>query len=152
MEKPGGPPGHQSPVPRWLGKMQTSLLSISTLMLPVYIFETFLFDSLFCFFLLVCLFIFPFFFNLFSFPPLSPFHSKYYHCYYYKLENNCTQYRDSNNTKGNNGKTENTGKRVSPQQKISTGTRGKWRKQIIRSRLQQNEDKLCQRTQWSPQE
>jgi hypothetical protein len=37
---------------------------------------------------------------------------------------NCTQYRD-NNTKGNDGKTEKTGKPVSSQQKISTGTRGK---------------------------
>jgi hypothetical protein len=44
------------------------------------------------------------------------------------------------------------GKPVSPQQKISTGTRGKWKKQILRPRLQKNEDKLCQRTQWSPQE
>jgi hypothetical protein len=65
---------------------------------------------------------------------------------------NCTQYRDNNNTKGNDGKTEKTGKPVSLQQKISTRTRGKLRKQILRSRLQQNEDKLCQRTQWSPQE
>jgi hypothetical protein len=63
-----------------------SLLLISTLMLPVYIFETF-FDSLLCFFLLVCLFVFPFFFNFFAFHLLSPFHSKYHHCYYYKLEN-----------------------------------------------------------------
>jgi hypothetical protein len=38
---------------------------------------------------------------------------------------NCTQYRDNNNTKGNDGKTEKAGKPVSPQQKISTGTRGK---------------------------
>jgi hypothetical protein len=36
---------------------------------------------------------------------------------------------------------------VSSQQKISTGTRGKLRKQILRSRLQKNEDKVCQRTQ-----
>jgi hypothetical protein len=50
------------------------------------------------------------------------------------------------------GRQKKTGKPVSPQQKISTGSRGKWRKQILRSRLQQNEDKLCQRTQWSPQE
>jgi hypothetical protein len=56
-EKPGGPPGCQSPMPRWVRKMQTSLLSISTPTLPVYTFETFLFDSLFCFFLLVYLFI-----------------------------------------------------------------------------------------------
>jgi hypothetical protein len=34
------------------------------------------------------------------------------------------QYRDSNNTKDNDGKTEKTGKPISPQQKISTGTRG----------------------------
>jgi hypothetical protein len=38
---------------------------------------------------------------------------------------NCTQYRDNNNTKGNERKTEKIGKPVSPQQKISTGTRGK---------------------------
>jgi hypothetical protein len=38
---------------------------------------------------------------------------------------NSTQYRDNNNTKGNDRKTEKTGKPVSPQQKISTGTRGK---------------------------
>jgi hypothetical protein len=38
-------------------------------------------------FLLVCLFVFLFFFNLFAFHFLSPFHSKYNHCYYYKLEN-----------------------------------------------------------------
>jgi hypothetical protein len=37
---------------------------------------------------------------------------------------NCTQYRDNNNTTGTDGKTEKTGKPVSPQQKISTGTRG----------------------------
>jgi hypothetical protein len=30
---------------------------------------------------------------------------------------NCTQYRDNNNIKGNDGKTEKTGKPVSPQQK-----------------------------------
>jgi hypothetical protein len=36
----------------------------------------------------------------------------------------CTQYMDSNNAKDNDGKTEKTGKPVSPQQKISTGTRG----------------------------
>jgi hypothetical protein len=36
-----------------------------------------------------------------------------------------TQYRDNNNTKGNDGKTEKTGKPVYPQQKISIGTRGK---------------------------
>jgi hypothetical protein len=65
---------------------------------------------------------------------------------------NHTQYRDSNNTKDKEGKTEKTVKPVSLQQKISTRTRGEWRKQILRSRLQQNEDKLCQRTQWSPQE
>jgi hypothetical protein len=44
------------------------------------------------------------------------------------------------------GRQKKTGKPVSPQQKISTGIRGKRRKQILRSRLQQNEDKLCQRT------
>jgi hypothetical protein len=41
---------------------------------------------------------------------------------------NCTQYRDNNNTKSNDGKTEKTGKPVSPQQKISTGTRGEMKK------------------------
>jgi hypothetical protein len=43
--------------------------------------------KLFCFFQLVCLFVFPFFFNFFAFHLLSPFHSKYHHCYYYKLQN-----------------------------------------------------------------
>jgi hypothetical protein len=38
---------------------------------------------------------------------------------------NCTQYRNSNNTKGNDGKTEKAGKPISPQQKFSIGTRGK---------------------------
>jgi hypothetical protein len=38
---------------------------------------------------------------------------------------NCTQYRDNNNTKDNDRKTENTGKPVSSQQKISTGSRAK---------------------------
>jgi hypothetical protein len=33
------------------------------------------------------LFVFPSFFNFFAFPLLSPFHSKYHHCYYYELEN-----------------------------------------------------------------
>jgi hypothetical protein len=41
-----------------------------------------------------------------------------------KKKLNCTQYRDNNNTKGNDGKTEKTGKPVSPQQNISTGTTG----------------------------
>jgi hypothetical protein len=36
-----------------------------------------------------------------------------------------TQYRDNNTTKGNDKKTEKTEKPLSPQQKISTGTRGK---------------------------
>jgi hypothetical protein len=35
---------------------------------------------------------------------------------------NFTQYRDNNNTKGNDVKTEKTGKPVSPQQKLSTRT------------------------------
>jgi hypothetical protein len=38
---------------------------------------------------------------------------------------NHTQYSDNNNTKGNDGKTEKIRKPVSPQQKMSTGTRGK---------------------------
>jgi hypothetical protein len=38
-------------------------------------------------FSLVCLFVFPSICNFFAFPLLSPFHSKYHHCYYYKLEN-----------------------------------------------------------------
>jgi hypothetical protein len=46
-----------------------------------------LFISLTQFFLLVCLFVFSFFFAFFAFPLLSPFHSKYQHCYYYKIEN-----------------------------------------------------------------
>jgi hypothetical protein len=41
----------------------------------------------FCLFLLICLFAFPSFFNFFTFPLLSPFHSKYHHYYYYELEN-----------------------------------------------------------------
>jgi hypothetical protein len=53
---------------------------ISTLYLPVYIFETFLFVF---FYLFICFSLF----NSFAFPLLSPFHSKYHHCYYYKLEN-----------------------------------------------------------------
>jgi hypothetical protein len=39
-------------------------------------------------FLFVCLFcFFPFFFTFFAFPLLSSFHSRYHHCYYYKLDN-----------------------------------------------------------------
>jgi hypothetical protein len=30
---------------------------------------------------------FPFFFTFFGFPHLSPFHSRYHHCYYCKLDN-----------------------------------------------------------------
>jgi hypothetical protein len=41
----------------------------------------------FVFFLLVCLFVFHFSFSLFAFHFLSPFHSRYRHCYYCKLEN-----------------------------------------------------------------
>jgi hypothetical protein len=41
--------------------------------------------------LFVCLFYlfvyFSLFFTFFVFPHLSTFHSKYHHCYYYKLEN-----------------------------------------------------------------
>jgi hypothetical protein len=78
---------------------------------------------LFCF-LLVCIFVLPFSFTFFAFPFLSPFHSKYHHCYYYKLKIfNFTQYRDNKNTKSNDRKTEKIGKPVSPQEKISTGTR-----------------------------
>jgi hypothetical protein len=39
-----------------------------------------------------------------------------------------------------------------PPKLISTGFKGKWRKQIARSRLQQNKDKLCQRIKGSIQE
>jgi hypothetical protein len=49
--------------------------------------KLFLFVSLFCFFLSTSLFVFPFSFNFFAFHPLSPFHSKYHQCYYYKKEN-----------------------------------------------------------------
>jgi hypothetical protein len=80
------------------------------------------------FFLIVCLFCFFYLFVYWFYP--------------FSLTSllNCTQYRDNNNTKDTEGKTEKTGKLVSPQQKFSTGMRGKWRKQILRSRLQQNED------------
>jgi hypothetical protein len=37
-----------------------------------------------CLFVLFC---FPFFFTFFAFPLLSPFHSRYHHCYYYKVDN-----------------------------------------------------------------
>jgi hypothetical protein len=68
---------------------------------------------------MTCLFIFfSFFFTFFAVSLLSPFYSKYHHCYYYKLKIlNCTQYRDSNNTKGNDEKMEKTGEQVSPQQR-----------------------------------
>jgi hypothetical protein len=47
-----------------------------------------LFISL-AFFLLLFfqLLVFPFFFTFFTFSLLSPFHSRYHHCYYYKLDN-----------------------------------------------------------------
>jgi hypothetical protein len=35
----------------------------------------------------VCSLVFPSFFNFSASPLLSPFNSKYHHCYYYKLEN-----------------------------------------------------------------
>jgi hypothetical protein len=87
--------------------------------------KCFLFVSLFCFLLLVYLF-FPF--------PLTSLLSLSSHPSTLNITTaiitsqkilNCTQYRDNNNTKGNDGKTEKTGKSVSPQQKISTGTRVK---------------------------
>jgi hypothetical protein len=37
---------------------------------------------------------------------------------------NCTQYRENNNTKGNDGKTEKTGKPVSPWQKVVQESEG----------------------------
>jgi hypothetical protein len=40
-----------------------------------------------CFGFFLCSLVFPSFFNFFAFHLLSPFHSKYHHCYYYKLEN-----------------------------------------------------------------
>jgi hypothetical protein len=97
---------------------------ISTLSLPAYIFETF-FVCFFVFFLLVYLF-FPF--------PLTSLLSISSHPSVLNITSaiitsqkilNLTQYRDNNNTKGNDRKTEKTGKPVSPQQKISTGTRWK---------------------------
>jgi hypothetical protein len=46
-----------------------------------------LFVCLFGWGFLFVLFCFPFFFTIFAFPLLSPFHSRYHHCYYYKLKN-----------------------------------------------------------------
>jgi hypothetical protein len=46
-----------------------------------------LFCLFLCFVFSTCLFVFPFFLNFFAFNLLSPFHSKYHQCYYYKLEN-----------------------------------------------------------------
>jgi hypothetical protein len=45
---------------------------------------------------------------IFAFPLHSPFHSRYHH-YYYKLDNTELQYRDSNNSKGNDGSTKKEG-------------------------------------------
>jgi hypothetical protein len=50
------------------------------------------------------------------------------------------------------GRQKKQGNQFPHSKKISTGTRGKWRKQTLGSRHQQNEDKLCQRTQRSSQE
>jgi hypothetical protein len=63
--------------------------------------------------------VYPFSFTFFSFPLLSPFHSRYYHCYYYKLDNNKLHtVQDNNNSKGNDGKTEKRGKQFSPHNKL----------------------------------
>jgi hypothetical protein len=69
---------------------------------------------------LFVLFCFPFFFTFFAFHLLSPFHSKYHHCYYYKLDNTelHTQYRSSNKSKGTDGKTEKRGQPFSPNNKL----------------------------------
>jgi hypothetical protein len=66
-----------------------------------------LFTSLKLFFVFF-LFVFPLFINFFAFPLLSPFHSTYYHCYYYNLEKYLTAHSTGtiNNTKGNERKTE----------------------------------------------
>jgi hypothetical protein len=85
----------------------------------------FLFVSLFCFFVLDYLF-FPF--PLTSLLPI-PSHPSILNITSAIITSqkilNCTQYRDNNNTKDNDEKTEKTEKPVSPQQKITTGTRGK---------------------------
>jgi hypothetical protein len=51
--------------------------------LSLFIFLSFLFVLFFS----TCILVFPFSFNFFAFHPLSPFHSKYHQCYYYRLEN-----------------------------------------------------------------
>jgi hypothetical protein len=79
--------GHcQMQAPRQLGKTWTSIQLISTLPLPVFIFETF-FVCFFVVFFCTSLFVFPFSFNFFAFHLFPPFHSKYHWCYYYKPQN-----------------------------------------------------------------
>jgi hypothetical protein len=100
--------------------MLFQLTLISTLSLPVYIFEAIFVCFFVLFFLLVyLLFLFPLtsLLSISSHPSSAIITSQ-------KILN-CTQYRDNNNTKGNDGKTGKTGKPVSPQQKSSKGTRGK---------------------------
>jgi hypothetical protein len=105
--------------------MPFHLWLISTLSLPVYSFET-IFVSLFCFFFLLDYLFFPFLLtSLLSIPSHPSIQNITSAIIIRQKILNCTQYRDKNNTKGNDGKTEKTGKPVSPQQKISTGTRGK---------------------------
>jgi hypothetical protein len=93
----------------------------STLTLPVYIFETFFV----CFVFSTCLF-FPF--RLTSLLSISS-HPSILNITTAIITSqkilNCTQHRANNTTKGNDGKTEKKGKPASPQQKISTRTRGK---------------------------
>jgi hypothetical protein len=98
---------------------------ISTLSLPVFTLQVFLFVSCSVFFSTSYLF-FPFpltsLLSISSHPSILNITSA--NITSQKIPNR-TQYRDNNNTKGNDGKTEKTGKPVYPQQKISTVTRGK---------------------------
>jgi hypothetical protein len=88
--------------------------------------KLFLFVPLFCFVFYLIIWFFPF--------PLTSLLSNSSHPSILNITSaiiisqkmlNCTQYRDNNNTKDNDRKKEKKGKPVSPQQKISTGTRGK---------------------------
>jgi hypothetical protein len=89
--------------------------------------KLFLFVSLFCFFYLFICFPFPLtsLLSISSHPSIRNITSA---IIIRQKILNCTQHRDNTNTKGSDGKTEKTGKSVSLQQKIRTGTRGKWRK------------------------
>jgi hypothetical protein len=54
---------------------------------------------------------------------------------------NCTQYRDNSNTKGNDGKTEKTGKPVSHSKKLVQEPEGNEENRY--SDPDSNKDKLC---------